>query len=300
MGKTRAKSAPASKMSPRLGAHVSVAGGLETGFARGLEAGCDCIQIFVKNQRQWRAKPLTNAEVRAFLAAQKASGIEPVMAHGTYLLNLAAPPGSPIRTNSIDTLTVELERCEALAIPGLVFHPGAYLAGTLEEGIRLIADGMDEVHRRCAGFRSRLLLEVTAGQGSAIGHRFEHLAEIIRQTAEPQRIGVCLDTCHLLVAGYDIRAAGGYAATMAELDHSLGVKLVECIHMNDSKRELGSRVDRHEHIGKGCIGREGFRLFVNDPRWKAVPMILETPKGKNARGVDLDKVNLKRLWDLVA
>lgn len=283
---------------PRFGAHLSIAGGLETAFQRALAVGAECLQIFVKNQRQWRTPPLTDSQIRAFRTAQRASGIKPVFAHATYLLNLAAT-NPAVRRLSIDCMTVELERCEALGLIGLVFHPGAFLDGTPESGMRLIAAGIDEVHARCSGFRAKLLLECTAGQGTAIGARFEELEAIIQFARDPQRLGVCLDTCHLFVAGYDIRGAEGYAHTMAALKKHLGFPAVKCLHMNDSKREIGARVDRHEHIGKGCIGLEGFRLFVNDPRWRRTPMLIETEKGVDARGVDLDIVNLRRLRSLV-
>lgn len=299
MRAARSNPEPLSRPGPRLGAHLSIAGGLETSFDRALAVGAECLQIFVKNQRQWRAPPLTEEQIRRFRAAQRTSGVRPVIAHATYLLNLAAT-NPAIRQLSIDTMSLELQRCEALSLIGLVFHPGAYLDATLEGGISLIARGIDEVHARCPGFRAKLVLESTAGQGTAIGSRFEQLAAIIDQTCEPDRLGVCLDTCHLLVAGYDIRHADGYAAMMDELKRHLGLSTVKCIHMNDSKRELGSCVDRQEHIGKGCIGKEGFRLFVNDPGWRKVPMILETPKGVDGRGRDLDRMNLQRLKRLVA
>ncbi len=223
---------------------------------------------------------------------------------------------------SVEGLADELTRCEALGVAGLVLHPGAHLGGEARSskfevrkpsrdregadqesailtGIVQIARGVDEVHRRCAGFTSMVLLETTAGQGTSIGWRFEHLRGILDRVGEPDRLGVCLDTCHLFAAGYDVRTPETYAAVVDDLERVIGVARVRCIHMNDSKREFGSRVDRHEHIGKGKIGKTGFASFVNDPRFAGVPMILETPKGTDGRGADLDQINLRRLRALM-
>ena len=277
-----------------LGSHLSVAGGAENALVEAARLGCDCLQIFVKNQRQWRARPLTDEQAERFHATRRETRVGPVVAHASYLLNLASPDGT-MRRKSVRALIDELQRCETLKLDGLIFHPGAHLDGTLEQGIRRIARGLDQVQRACGGFNTRVLLETTAGQGTSVGYRFEQLAGIFDETAEPERLGVCLDTCHLFAAGYDFRKPDGYAEMIDRLDGAFGVARVECIHVNDSKREAGSRVDRHEHIGKGKIGKAGFVHFVNDPRWQGVPMILETPKGKDGRGADLDKVNMKRL-----
>jgi deoxyribonuclease-4 len=277
---------------------MSVAGGLEHAFAAGARAGCDCLQIFVKNQRQWAARPLTEAQVAAYREAANVTGLAPVVAHATYLLNLASPD-TVTRDRSITCMIDELSRCEALGVAGLIFHPGAHMDDTMAGGIRRIAKGLDQVHRSCAGFDSMILLETTAGQGTSIGWRFEQIAQIIDQAKAPERLGVCLDTCHLFAAGYDFRSAEGYGAMIAEMDAAFGLKRVKCIHTNDSKRECGSRVDRHEHIGKGKIGKRGFAHFVNDDRFAGIPFILETPKGKDGRGSDLDKVNIKRLRGLI-
>jgi len=313
---------------------MSIAGGLENAFLAGQAVGCNCLQIFVKNPRQVRGPALTEAQVAAFRTAMSATCLTPVIAHANYLLNLASPSES-LRTLSVEALTNELTRCEALGVEALVMHPGAHLQNTekpkrrnaetsnqsrerkrtdgiatvavadsvLDEatggGIERISAGLDEVHRRCAGFRSMILLETTAGQGTSIGWRFEHLRGILDRVNDPDRLGVCLDTCHLFAAGYDFRTPDTYAATIEQLDGVIGLALVRCIHVNDSKRELGSRVDRHEHIGKGKIGKYGFAHFVNDPRFAGVPMILETPKGVDDRGTDLDKVNLGRLRSLI-
>ena len=279
---------------PLFGAHMSVAGGFQNAFAAAAYSGCDCLQIFVKNQRQWRAPPLVREQIDAYRAAAAESAISPVVAHASYLLNLASPD-SVNRKKSIAAMIDELQRCEALGVSALIFHPGAYLDDTVEAGIRRIARSLDEIHKACAGFATRILLETTAGQGTAIGYRFEEISSVIEQTKDAARLGVCLDTCHLFAAGYDFRKADGYAAMIAEMDDTFGTERVECIHTNDSKRELGSRVDRHDHIGKGKIGMAGFTHFVNDPLWRDVPFILETPKGKDGRGTDLDTVNLNRL-----
>jgi deoxyribonuclease-4 len=321
-----------------------VAGGLENALHSAVQVGCDCVQIFVKNQRQWRAPPLRNEQIERFRAALSATLVAPVIAHASYLLNLASPDDRA-RLGSVGALTDELERCEALGVTGLVLHPGAHLGGggdrgskiedrkqsrdrqeadrrlsiaecrlstertresegtgeanAIAAGIERITRSLDEVHRRCVGFRSMILLETTAGQGTSIGWRCEHLRGILDRVGEPDRLGVCLDTCHLFAAGYDLRTPEAYAAMIDELDRVIGVARVRCIHMNDSKRGLGSRVDRHEHIGKGKIGKNGFANFMNDPRFTGVPMILETPKGVDGRGTDLDKVNLKRLRAMV-
>ncbi len=221
-----------------------------------------------------------------------------VVAHASYLVNLASAD-TVIWDKSVVALTDELERCEALGVRHLVFHPGARGQQTLKEGIERIAMGINQIHRRTPGLKASLLLETTAGQGSAIGHRFEHLADILAAVRAPTRLGICLDTCHIFAAGYALSPPHAYAATMQEFEHVVGVEWVKCIHVNDSKRALGSRVDRHEHIGEGHIGLAGFRNLVNDARFFGVPKILETPTGTHTHGRDLDMVNLARLRRLV-
>jgi deoxyribonuclease IV len=283
---------------PRFGTHMSVAGGLENAFQAGVDAGCDCLQIFVKNQRQWQAASLTDEQITRYREAAHATGLAPVVAHASYLLNLASPDASN-RERSVRAMIDELERCEALGVSALIFHPGAALDDTLEAGIARIIESLDEVHRACPGLATTILLETTAGQGSAIGWHFDQLAAILDGVKASDRLGVCLDTCHLFAAGHDFRTADGYAKMIDEMDRAFGLTRVRCIHTNDSKKECGSRVDRHEHIGKGKIGKAGFAHFVNDPRFQDVPFILETPKGKDGRGTDLDRVNLKRLRGLL-
>jgi deoxyribonuclease-4 len=282
----------------RFGAHVSIAGGLHLAFERAIESGCDCIQVFVKNQRQWRAKPLSESDIRAWEQARASAGVTPIVAHGTYLINLAAP-NEKMWEQSINAFVDELTRCEQLGIIGLVIHPGSHIDQGEAWGIERIAQALDQIHARTPGFKVKTLLEVTAGQGSALGYRFEHLGEIMSKTRDNDRVAVCLDTCHLFAAGYDIDTAEGYAQTITELDKHTGITKIMCIHCNDSKKPKGSRVDRHDHIGKGLMGLTSFASFINDKRFFGVPMILETPKGEDEEGHDLDRTNLAALRSLI-
>ncbi|OWY73301.1 hypothetical protein B7486_02870 [cyanobacterium TDX16] len=287
-----------SKVNQKFGAHLSVAGGLHLAFDEAQQVGCDCLQVFVKNQRQWVAKPLTEEQVRLFRDARRKSGVSPVVAHASYLLNLASPEKAN-RNKSRDALIDELQRCEALGIEGLVIHPGAHMGSGIEAGIAAIAASLDEVHAATAGFTCRALLESTAGQGTTIGHEISQLGEIIKQVRRPERLGVCIDTCHVFAAGYDIRERDDYERLLDEIDRHVGMDRVKCIHTNDSKGQCGSRLDRHEHITKGKIGKSGFAHLLNDPRLAHVPRILETPKGTDGRGVNLDRVNINRMKKLV-
>ncbi len=277
---------------------MSIAGGLHLAFERARQAGCDCLQVFVKNQRQWSARPLQEDELRAWQEARAAAGIEPVIAHSTYLINLGSPDDGPWQ-RSIDALTDELERCEQLGIAGLVLHPGAHLGTGERRGLRRIARALNLIHRRTRGFQVQVLLETTAGQGSTLGHRFEHLGEIIGRACDPERLGICVDTCHVFAAGYDLTTDAGYDSAIASLDELVGLDRVRAMHVNDSLQPLGSCRDRHAAIGKGHLGRAAFRKVVNDSRLAAVPMLLETPKGQDPRGRDLDRVNLAALRRLV-
>lgn len=282
----------------RFGAHLSIAGGLHLAFERAVAVGCDCLQIFVKNQKQWTGKPLTDTDVSLFRRAQRASGIKPVVAHASYLINLGSPDPT-MWERSVSAVVDELSRCEALGVGGLVMHPGAHMGEGEEAGIARIADGLDEVHRRLAGIKARVLLECTAGQGSAIGWRIEHLGAILQRVGGPERVGVCLDTCHLFAAGYDLRDADAYERMVADLKRHVTLQRIACLHVNDSKCPLGGRVDRHAHIGEGQIGNAGFRRMLQDRRFLRVPRILETAKGTDAAGVDLDVINLRRLRRLI-
>jgi deoxyribonuclease-4 len=282
----------------RFGAHLSIAGGLHHALEAAANLGFDSVQIFVKNQQQWSASPLSDEQARLFRRTQRLTGVRPVIAHASYLPNLASPD-STARSRSIAAIVDELERCEALAVRHLVLHPGSHLGEGLDQGLRTVAASLDEIHRRTAGFAARLLLETTAGQGNSVGHEPWQLGRIIQQVAEPRRVGVCLDTCHLFAAGYNLADPADYARLMSELAAEIGLARIKCIHMNDSKTPCGSRVDRHEHIGKGRLGLRAFAHVVNDPRLTLAPKILETPKGVTPRGIDLDKLNLRRLRGLV-
>lgn len=223
--------------------------------------------------------------------------VRPVIAHGSYLLNLASP-NHAARRRSVLALIDELTRCEALGIRSLVVHPGAHLGEGLDAGIARIAAALDEVHDATPGFRARVLLEATAGQGTTIGHEPAHLGRIMQGVRRPERLGVCVDTCHVFAAGYDLRT-DDYERLIADLARHVGLGQIHCIHVNDSKTPCNARVDRHEHIGRGRIGRAGFARLVNDRRLAGIPKILETPKGEDGRGVDLDRVNLRRLRRMI-
>ena len=262
---------------PRLGAHLSIGGGLPRAVDRAEASRCDALQIFTKSAGQWRARVLPADEIARFRRRVDEAGIHPVVAHNSYLINLAAAAPA-LREQSIAALGEELDRAEALGLAGLVMHPGSYTTGTEEEGLRLIAEGLARLLRERPGAKARVLLEHTAGQGTNLGHRFEHIASILELLDGSPQVGVCLDTCHLLTAGYDLCSAHGYEQTFREFDRIVGIERIAAFHLNDSKKPCGSRIDRHEHIGKGCLGLEPFRMLLNDPRFAALPMLLETPK----------------------
>ncbi len=272
-----------------LGAHMSIAGGLHLACERGRELGCDAIQIFVKNERQWAARPLADAEADRFKEARRACGIRTAFAHGTYLVNLASSDDALWR-KSVDAFSGEIERCEKLGLAHLVIHPGSPGGAGEGAGIGIVAKALDEAHRRTRGYAVRVLLETTAGQGTTLGWRFEQLRAILDRVKEPERLGICLDTCHVFAAGYDLSAPEGYERTFDEFDRLLGLRNLRAFHLNDSKQGPGSRVDRHEHIGRGRIGRAAFRRLMRDPRFRDVPKVLETPKEG-----DMDAVNLRIL-----
>jgi len=265
-----------------LGAHMSIAGGLHLALERGRDVGCSVVQIFLKNQRQWTARPYADSEVREFRAARKATGIKIVFAHASYLINLATPVPAEWR-RAVDVFHDELERAEALELPFVVIHPGSHRGGGVEEGVRRVAQAIDLLHERTRGHRVRIVLENTAGGGASIGRSFEELAAVVGAVREPDRVGVCLDTCHLFAAGYDIRSADGYRLTMARGLRLLGRGRVRAFHLNDARQPLGSGLDRHEKIGRGHLGVETFRRLMNDRRFARVPMALETPKDPEPR-----------------
>lgn len=255
-----------------LGAHESIAGGLHKAFDRAREHGAEAVQVFVKNARGWKAKPLDPADIRAF---REAAGM-PAMAHASYLINLAAPEGSELRTKSLDALEDELSRCEALGIPGLVLHPGAHADAA--EGVALVAAALDECFDRVPG-KAQVWLENTAGQGTSLAWRFEELGAILRAAGRKDRLGVCFDTCHAFAAGYDLTTDEGYDATFAALGEAIGgLDRVRGFHLNDCKKPLGCRVDRHEEIGDGVMGLSPFRRLLLDERFARVPGVLETPE----------------------
>ena len=279
----------------RLGAHESISGGLHKALDRARSVGCDAVQIFVKSNRSWAVKPLTEDDVARFKAQAEESGIRPVVGHTSYLLNMASPKDD-LWQRSRDTLIVELERCEALGVGWLVLHPGSHVGSGEEAGLARVAQGLGEVHAATPGFRAQILLETTAGQGTNLGYSFEHLAWMIEHTPEGERLGVCLDTCHVFAAGYELRTPEGYEATMEAFDQTVGLERLKALHLNDSKGDLGSRKDRHEHIGQGHIGLEGFRNVLNDPRLTGLPGLLETPKSDDLHE---DRENLAVLRSLV-
>jgi deoxyribonuclease-4 len=261
-----------------LGAHVPTAGGLANAPERGKSIGAEAIQIFTRSQLQWKARPLAADEVHAFRDAFAQSGLRRVVAHGSYLVNLASPDRSAV-TRSREAFVAEIERCHALGIEHLIFHPGAHMGAGEERGLAALAESLDHVLERTRGASVTPLLEVTAGQGSSLGHRFEHLAEILRRVKRSERLGVCLDTCHLFAAGYDIASERGYDETWRAFEGIVGSRTLKAIHLNDAKMGLGSRLDRHAPVGKGHLGRETFRRIVADPRLAGIPLILETPGG---------------------
>jgi deoxyribonuclease-4 len=255
------------------------------------------VQLFTKNNNRWKARPLAQSEIDEFRAALKSTGVKCPVAHDSYLINLASPDDA-LWQKSIDAFTIELERAEALGLIGVVMHPGAFVHSTEEAGLARIVVALDQAHKNTPGYATRTLLETTAGQGSNLGHRFEHLACILESVAEPARVGVCVDTCHIFAAGYPIASEQEYAATMAEFDRIIGLDLIRAFHLNDSVRELGSRVDRHAKIGAGKLGLEPFRHLLNDERFAKVPIYLETPKGEE-NGEQLDAINMRTLRSLI-
>ncbi len=268
---------------------MSIAGGLDKAFARGEQAGCRAMQIFTKNASRWQAKPIGAADAEAFRVAWKKSAIGPVIAHDSYLINLAAP-GDELWQKSIAAFLDEMERCSLLGIPHLVIHPGSHVGSGEETGLRRVCEAFHRIFTEGPD-DVEVLLENTAGQGNSLGADFAHLAAIMEGVPQG-RFGVCFDTCHAHAAGYDLGGAGAYAATFAEFDRLIGVELIKAFHVNDCKKPLGSRVDRHEHIGRGTIGEEGFRCLMGDERFVQVPKLLETPKGEDD---EMDRSNLALL-----
>ncbi len=304
---------------PILGAHQSIAGGHYRAVERAHAVGCDCVQLFTgdvkrwpppttrkasrseifstKNNNQWRAKELTDEDVRQFQTKLVELGVAHPLAHDSYLINLASPDRE-LWKKSVEAFVVEMFRADRLGIPYLVTHPGAHTTSSEEAGIAAIVRALDEVHRQTRGIKTKCLLETTAGQGSCLGCKFEQLATMLDGVADPDRLGICVDTCHIFAAGYPLGTEKEYKATMRSLDKTVGLKLVKAFHVNDSLKPLGSRVDRHAHIGRGLIGKDAFRFLMNDRRFRNVPMYLETPKGEE-KGKNFDEINLRTLRRMV-
>jgi deoxyribonuclease IV len=259
-----------------LGAHVPTAGGLHRAHDNGQAIGATAIQIFTRNKMQWQVAPLGPEEVAAFRNELLASGVRAVLSHASYLINLASP-NPDFLGKSRDAMVAELVRCDALGIPHAVVHPGAHMGEGESAGLRAVAASLDEVLQRTDGLQAGLLLEVTAGQGTCLGHRFEHLAEILARVRRPERLGICLDTCHLYAADYDLATPRGYEATLRAFEDVLGLPRLKAVHLNDSKTARGSRVDRHARAGEGTLGLATFRRLLADPRLAGVPKVLETP-----------------------
>jgi deoxyribonuclease IV len=289
---------------PLLGSHMSIAGGLPLAVDRAVAHGCEALQIFSKSSSQWRARPLEKAEVREFRARVDRAALGAVVAHASYLINLgtAAPA---LRAQSIEAFGIELDRAESLGLLGVVVHPGCYTTGNEDEGLRLVADAIEHLLRARRRGRTMVLLEQTAGQGTSLGWCFEHLARMLEHLDGHPRVGICLDTCHLYAAGYDVASERGYSETFRAFGRIVGFERLRVFHVNDSKKPLGSRRDRHEHIGRGELGMEAFRRLVNDRRFRRLPMLIETPKteGRAPKSIavdPLDRMNLTTLRRLRA
>jgi deoxyribonuclease-4 len=265
-----------------LGAHMSISGGVHIAIERARSIDCTAMQMFVKNNMQWFARPLTRDEVRAFVEHRQRAELLSIFAHANYLINLAAT--NPLfHANSIRALSKELASANQLELPFLVLHPGAHRGAGEEAALEKIIASINKVFRKIPKVKTKIALETTAGQGSCVGHRFEHLAHIIDNVREPERLCICLDTAHLFAAGYDIGTESGIRKTFREFDRKIGLDRLVAIHLNDSKTGRGSRVDRHEHIGKGKVGLDAFRFIMRDRRLNKIPKVLETPKGKDLR-----------------
>lgn len=285
------------KSTPILGAHASIAGGIHKAVQRAKEDTCQCVQFFSKNNNQWAAKPLRAEDVARFQEALRACDVSHPLVHDSYLINLASPENELWR-RSIDAFVEELHRAESLGVPYVVTHPGCYTTQSLRHGLRRVVRALDAVSRQASDWKVRVLLETTAGQGTSLGACFEHLAFLLGEAKRGERLDVCFDTCHVFAAGYPLGTRTEYDATMGQFDAVVGLGRIKAFHLNDSKRPLGSRVDRHEHIGRGQMGLEPFRHLMNDLRFRNIPMYLETPKGEEA-GESLDAFNLRTLRGLI-
>jgi deoxyribonuclease-4 len=279
-----------------LGSHLSIAGGMHKAVAEAVRLELGTVQVFTKNQQQWRVPPLADEAVEQWRAACDAAGFDQPVSHASYLINLGSPDAAA-RKKSIALFVEEVRRCDALGIPYLVAHPGAHMGDGEAKGVERIAKSLDRMFDKIGDGPTTVCLESTAGQGSSVGHKLEHLRDIIATSKHADRLAVCLDTAHLFAAGYDFRGES-YASFKKSLDSIVGLDRVKVWHLNDSKRDLGSQVDRHDHIGLGTIGDDGFRPILRDKSWHGIPMILETPKPKRDDGQAWDRVNADRLLSL--
>ncbi len=279
-----------------LGAHMSVAGGLYTAFERAERVGCTAIQIFTKNSNQWNDPVISTEDIAKYREGRNKSKVQIVVSHDSYLINLCGA-NDKLLEKSREAFVKEIKRCDALEIRHLIFHPGAHTTLDRKESLRLVADSLNYAHKETEGTNLMTLIEATAGQGTTVGSSFEEIAEIISGVKDKKRVGVCIDTCHIFAAGYDIRTRDDYEKTMSNFDKIIGFEKLHAVHLNDAKKPLNSHVDRHEHIGKGEIGKEAFGFIMNDDRFSKIPKILETPKGEN--GYEMDIVNLRALRELV-
>ena len=282
-----------------FGSHLSIAGGLHNALIDAKKLDMECVQVFTKNQRQWKVKPLSDDDVKQWFEHRKSTGIDDVVSHDSYLINLASP-AAQVREKSVALFREELRRCEALDIPWLVTHPGAHMKEGEDKGLKRVARSLDRIHKDLPGLKTVTCLEVTAGQGTSLGYTFEHLRQIMELVKDPQRLAVCLDTAHMLAAGYDLTGAAGCRAVLRELDDVIGLSHVAAIHMNDSKVPRGSRVDRHEHIGHGHVSLDAFKVIVNHKAFGNVPKILETAKEDAPDGRPWDAINLAALRGLMS
>jgi deoxyribonuclease-4 len=279
-----------------LGAHISTKGGLHTVFERAAAIGANAIALFAKNSNQWKGKVMTDDDVAQFAALRKLQpNVQPILTHASYLINLATT-NEEFHRKSIAAMIDELDRAERLGIHAVVLHPGAHMNAGVDNGLDQIARSLDQVHAAIPNHRVVTLLETAAGQGSCVGCTFEELGRIIDLVDDKKRVGICIDTCHIFAAGYDIRSRDGYERTMDEVERYAGIDNVGAFHLNDSKRELGSRVDRHQHIGEGAIGLEAFRMLLNDARFANVPKLIETPTTIETKS---DQKNLRKLRSLI-
>lgn len=279
-----------------LGAHISISGGVDKAILRGQEVACETIQIFTRSPRQWRARVLEEEEIARFHRAQEETGIDPVIAHDCYLINLASPE-EELWQKSLTVFLEELDHCQDLSIPYLVLHPGSHVGAGEDAGLERVAAALDQARGEINGGGVKVLLENTAGQGTNLGSTFEQLSTLLNAVTDDSWLGVCFDTCHAFAAGHELRTRKGYADTWREFEELVGLERLKVIHLNDAKGELGSRLDRHEHIGRGKIGLEPFRMLLNDERFRDLPMVLETPKGPDLAE---DRENLRVLRGLVS